>query len=93
MNHDCDHPTVKSLTDSAVREIEELTGAEVAFVVSFDKKGKPIPLKPGSVRQGEVSFPIKTSEIYSINSASFGSYAGSTCLYWVVDGKAYQFCY
>lgn len=93
MKSNCDHPTVKSLTDHSIKEIEELIGSKVAFVVAFDKDGKAIPLKPESTRQREVTPPIKTSEIYSMNSASYGSYAGSTCFYWVSDGTYYQFCY
>jgi hypothetical protein len=86
--------TVGVLSDSAVEEIEKLVGYKIAYIVAFNAENA-VPLRPASVTPHDINptrlDPIKTTEIYSINSAAYGSFEGSCCVYWISGGRRYCF--
>ena len=85
---------VKTLSDATVKEIEDFLGEELQFISAFGINGNSLPLRPKSVKAKILDLkknPIKTQEIFQIESFSLVGYTGSHVCAWVLGGVLYEF--
>lgn len=91
-------PEKNLLPDNTINDIEKIVDKKVLLVVAFDIDGNPTLLRPPSVDQKRQNVskgnPLENKgvKVTSINSASYGAYEGSYCVYWTTDGVTYSFC-
>jgi hypothetical protein len=87
---------IKKLSESTVKEIQELIGTDLIYLVAFGKDGTSVPLTTDSVKAEQRTVtpetPIKTQAISSIESASFVRYVGSCCWVYQYQNSVYVFC-
>jgi hypothetical protein len=93
INH-CNNDKIPTLSNTTVKEIEEVLGEEPVFVVAFGVNGKSVPIRPELV-EGEIldleKAPITTEQIFQIESFSLVGYKGSHICAWRHRGILYRF--
>ncbi|MBC7944797.1 MAG: hypothetical protein H7X91_05965 [Burkholderiales bacterium] len=73
---------------------KELGGANLMFVVAFDRDGKQTVFRSTNVTAAEVKFPEAIKEVLAVDAMSVVSVKRNPkCCYWISGGRQYSFCW
>ncbi len=87
-------PKVTELPEAARNALDAAGITDIAGMMVIDKKGQIHMIRSEEVEHREnVTFPIATTEIQGITSASMVQYKGSDCVTIIINGASVTICW
>lgn len=83
---------VKKISESTLKELQAITGSEVAYLIAIDNNNNITPLSPASVPSAAASLakdaPLH-GQITSLNTITIGTAVGGCCQWIFFNGNWY----